>query len=191
MSRRDDEGARARSSCRSTPAGASPVSVSTGAPSSRPQASGEIPVAQAGCQKPLRREQVRGPQPHVKPAASTDLQPESRAGHVTAKAMPAVSQSGDHAAGLGGVRGAARGHGVERNTRGPSAQLGSEQRGSYKPTVKTSAGQRASEGIVVVSNRATNNARGAKGPAVGTSRAQGRARAWPAGPVPIPPITVQ
>jgi hypothetical protein len=39
----------------------------------------------------------------VKPAASSDLQPESRAGHVAAKAMSAVSQSGDHAAGLGGV----------------------------------------------------------------------------------------
>ena len=60
-------------------------------------------MAQAGCQEPLRREQVRGPQHHVKLAASTDLQPESRAAHVTVKAMPAGSQSGDHAAGLGGV----------------------------------------------------------------------------------------
>ena len=44
---------------------------------------------------------------------------------------------------------------------------GSGQRGSYKPTAKTSAAQRASEGTVVVSSLATNNARGAKGPCGG------------------------
>jgi RNA-directed DNA polymerase len=124
-------------------------------------------VAQAGCQKPLRREPARGPQHQVKPAASSDLQPESRAGHVAAKAMSAASQSGDHAAGLGGVWGAARVHGEERNTRGPSARPGSGQRGAYKPTAKSRAVQRASEGIVVASSRATNNARGAKGPCGG------------------------
>ena len=97
-------------------------------------------MAQAGCQKPLRREPARGPQHHVKPAASTDLQPESRAGHVTAKATSAAPQSGGaRAAGLGGVWGAARVHGEERNTRGPSARPGSGQRDSYKPTAKASA----------------------------------------------------
>src|SRR5688500_18292283 len=151
----------------SSPAGASPASVSAGAPSSRPQAPGEIPVARAGCQEPLRREPARGPQHQVKPAASTDSQSESRADHVAAKAMSAVSASGDDAGGLGGVWGAARVHGEERNTRGPSAQPSSRQRGSYKPTVKTSAAQRASEGIVLASSRATNNARGAKGPCGG------------------------
>ena len=166
---RRDEGSRTRLPSRcSSPAGASPASVSAGAPSSRPQASAERPVARAGCQKPLRREPVRGPQPHVKPAASTDLQSESRAAHVTAKAMSPVPRSGGaRAGGLGGVRGAARGHGDERNTRGPSAQPGSGQRGSYKPTAKSSAAQRASEGTVVVSSLATNNARGAKGPCGG------------------------
>jgi RNA-directed DNA polymerase len=124
-------------------------------------------MAQAGCQEPLRREPARGPQREVKPAASTDLPPESRAGHVAAKAMSAVSQSGDHAAGLGGVEGAARVQGDDRNTRGPSARSLSGQRASYKPTAKTSAGQRASEGIVVVPSLATNNARGAKGPCGG------------------------
>ena len=88
---------RASVSRRSSPAGASPVSVSAGAPSSRPQAAGESPVARAGCQEPLRREPARGPQHQVKPAASSDLQPESRAGHVAAKAMSAAPQSGDHA----------------------------------------------------------------------------------------------
>ncbi len=168
MSRRDDGDVRAHPFRRSSPAGASPASVSAGAPSSRPQASEEISMAQAGCQKPLRREPARGPQPNVKPAASTHSQSESRAAHFTVKATSAASQSGDaRAAGLGGVRGAARVHGEERNTRGPSVQLGLEQRGSYKPMVKASAGQRASEGVVVPRIVATKNATGGKGPCGG------------------------
>jgi RNA-directed DNA polymerase len=165
MVRRDDEGARARSSRRSSPAGGSPVSVSAGAPSSRPQASEEISVAQAGCREPLRREPARGPQHQVKPAASSDSQSESRAGHVAAKAMSDASRSGGvHASGLGGVEGAARVHGAERNTRDSSAQPRSGQRGSYKSSTKASAAQRESEGTVVVTRPATNNAGGAKGP---------------------------
>jgi hypothetical protein len=75
----------------------------------------------------------------VKPAASKDLQSESRAGHVAAKAMSAMPQSGGaRVAGLGGVGGAARGQGEERNTRGPSAQPRSGPRDSYKPTAKAS-----------------------------------------------------
>ena len=168
MSRRDEIGSRPPVSRCSSPAGASPASVSAGAPSSRPQASAERPVARAGCQKPLRREPVRGPQPYVKPAASTKLQPESRAAHVTAKATsPAPRSGGARAGGLGGVQGAARGHGDDRNTRGPSARSWSGQRGSYKPRAKSSAAQRASEGTIVVSSLATNNARGAKGPCGG------------------------
>jgi RNA-directed DNA polymerase len=125
-------------------------------------------VGQAGCHKPLRREPVRGPQHHVKLAASSDLQPERRAGHVAAKTTSRVPQSGDaRARELGGVGSAARGQGVERNTRGPSAQPGSGQRVSYKPSVKASAAQRESEGIVVVRSRTTNNVRGAKGPCGG------------------------
>jgi hypothetical protein len=131
-------------SCCTSLAGASPVSVSTGAPSSRPQASGEIPVARAGCRKPLRREQARGPQLNVKPAASTDLQSE-----------------------LGGVWGAARVQGEVRNTRDPSARPESGQAGSYKRNAKSSGGQRESEGIAVLSIAATNNAAGGKGPCGG------------------------
>jgi len=164
MVRRDDAEVRASVSSRSSPAGASPVSVSAGAPSSRPQASEEIPVAQAGCQEPLRREPVRGPQHHVKPAASSNSQPERRAGHVAAKTMFIALQSGDVCAReLGGVGGAARGHGEERNTRGPSARSASGQRGSYKPSAKASAAQRESEGTTVVTRLATNNASRAEG----------------------------
>jgi len=174
MVRRDDADTRALASRRSSPAGASPVSVSAGAPSSRPQTYGESRAGQAGCQEPLRREPVRGPQHHVKPAASTDLQPERRAGHIAAKTMSVAPQAGGvRAAELGGVRGAARGHGAERNTRGPSARSESGQRGSYKPAAKTSAAQRVSEGTVVVTRPVQQNAGGAKGPCGGNV---GRAR---------------
>jgi len=79
-----------------------------------------------------------------------------------------VFQSGgEHTVGLGGVEGAARVHGVERNTRSPSAQPVSGRRASYKPTAKTSAAQRESEGTKVVWRSATNNAGGAKGPCGG------------------------
>src|SRR5713101_6191064 len=123
MVRRDDADARAFVSRRSSPAGASPASVSAGAPSSRPRARDESRAAQAGRQEPLRREPARGPQHQVKSAASTNSQSESRAGHVAAKATSPAFQSGDvYAVGLGGVEGAARVQGGERNTRGPSAQ---------------------------------------------------------------------
>ena len=125
-------------------------------------------MGQAGCRKPLRREPVRGPQHEVKLAASSDLQPERRTGHIAVKTTSCVPQSGDaRTRELGGVGSAARGQGAERNTRDPSVQPGSGQRGSYKPPAKASAAQRESEGTVVVRSRATNNARGAKGPCGG------------------------
>ena len=125
-------------------------------------------MAEAGCQKPLRRKPARGPQHQVKPAASTELSPESRTDHVAVKATSATPQSGGvRVAGLGGVEGAARVHGEERNTRGPSAPPVSRQSDAYKPTVKARRAQRASEGTVVVTSLATNNARGAKGPCGG------------------------
>jgi RNA-directed DNA polymerase len=80
---------------------------------------------------------------------------------------PVPESGGARAGGLGGVWGAARGYGAERNTSGPSVQPGSGQRGSYKPTVKSSAAQRASEGGVVLARVATNNATGGKDPGGG------------------------
>jgi hypothetical protein len=192
MVRRDEAGLLRRTvSRRSSPAGASPVSVSAGAPSSRPRASGEIRMTQAGCQEPLRREQVRGPQPYVKPAASTHLQSESRAGHVAAKAMSTGSQSGDHAVGLGGVRGAARGHGIERNARGPSAQPWSGRRGWYKPTAKASRAQRESEGAVVLTIIATKNAMGGKGLCFGHARNEGTCQGMAGKTGPNSPVAPQ
>jgi hypothetical protein len=96
-----------------------------GAPGSRSQARGEIPVSRAGRQKPggrrrpLHGEQARGPQHEVKPAASTEEQSESRAAHFTAKATSKAPVP-ERAVDLGGVEGAARVQGGVRNTRGPS-----------------------------------------------------------------------
>ena len=174
MVRRDEAGRLTPASRCSSLAGASPVSVSAGAPSSRPQVREETRVTQAGCRKPLRREPARGPQHEVKPAASTDSQSESRAGHVAAKATSVTPQSGGRrVAGLGGVWGAARVHGEERNTRDPSARPRSGQRASYKPTAKSRRAQRESEGTVVLQRAATNNAVGGKGPCFGRARNEG------------------
>ena len=174
MVRRDEASPRGPAFRCSAPAGASPASVSPGAPSSRPQACEETRAARAGCQKPLWRKPARGPQHHVKPAASTDKQFERRAGHVAAKATSGTPQSGDvRAPGLDGVGGVARVHGAERNTRGPSARLGSEQVRSYKPMAKTRHAQRASEGVVVPRIVATNDATGGKGPCGGQASDEG------------------
>jgi hypothetical protein len=148
-----------------SPAGASPVPVSAEAPGSRSQARGEIPVSQAGRQEPLRREQQRGPQHEVKLAASKEKQSESRAAHVTAKATldaPGFGQA--RATSLGGVGSAARVEGEAWNTGGPSPSPSSRQGGSNKPKVKSSAVQRESEGTVVLSMVAQNNATGGRGP---------------------------
>src|SRR6266851_1861211 len=102
----------------------------------------------AGRQEPLWREQERGPQHQVNPAASSESQRESRAAHVTAKARSAAVESG-WAAGLPGAEGTARVQGPMRNRRDPSAQPGSRQGRSYKPSAKASDAQRESEGVAV------------------------------------------
>src|SRR5690349_5770624 len=119
MERRDDDGiltgksgGNPSSRC-GDPAGASPASASTGAPSSRPAAEGETPTAEAGRRQRARQpelrstEQARGPQHQVKPAASIEEQSGGRAGHATAKAILAARALG-RGADSGGVRGAAR-----------------------------------------------------------------------------------
>nr|WP_308477857.1 group II intron reverse transcriptase/maturase [Nannocystis poenicansa] len=161
----DPEGGGGAASCCTVPAGESPVRVGAGAPGSRPQVRREIVVARAGRQEPLRREQERGPQHQVKPAASTHEQWRSRAAHVTAKATSTAHESGsESAAGPPGVWGAARVQGAMRNRRGPSARPMSGRGDSYKPKAKSSAVQRESEGVVVPAMAAQNNAAGGKGP---------------------------
>ena len=136
---------------------------------------GEIRVAGADRRKPLRREQPRGPQHQVKPAASTHLQRESRATHVIAKAIFAAQESREESeASLSGVWGAARVKGQARNVRGPSASPRSRQSGSYKSKTKSSAAQRESEGMVVPTKGVTKNASGGKRPCFGQVEGGGK-----------------
>jgi hypothetical protein len=157
------------------PAGESPVPVDPGGPGSRVAVRGEIRVAEADRQKPLRRERSRGPQHQVKPAASKDLQRESRATHVIAKAMSATQESrAESVARLSGVWGAARVKGQARNVRGPSASPQSRQSGSYKLKTKSSAAQRESEGMVVPSMDVPKNTSGGKRPCFGQVEGGGK-----------------
>jgi hypothetical protein len=161
-----------------SPAGASPAPVSAGAPGSRSPVRGEIRDAEAGRRKPPRRKPERGPQHEVNPAASTEKQSGGRADHVTAKATP-LARAPVRAVGSCGVWGAARVQGEARNTRDPSALPSSRQSAPYKSMTKSAAAQRESEGAVVVTIAAANNAVGAKGPcfdrAEGTGTCEGMA----------------
>src|SRR4051794_22520716 len=150
--------------CCASPAGASPVPVSVGAPGSRSPASGETPKAEARRREPREGRQGRGPQHEVKLAASTETQSGSRAAHVTAKATTATGRSETTGAGSRGVRSAARVQGEARNTGDPTARPLSGQRNSTRPMAKATAVQRKSEGIVVPVRTAPQNAVGGKGP---------------------------
>src|SRR5690349_8614370 len=180
MVRRDDDDRSQdlkESRCAS-PAGASPASVSVGAPSSRSPESGEILEAEARRQEPRNGRQGRGPQHEVKLAASKEKQSGSRAAHVTAKATSAALVS-ERAVDSGGVWRAARVQGAARNTGDPSLWPSSRQGASYKPKVKSSAAERESEGAVVLSIDAKNNASGGRGPCgghvVGAGKREGMA----------------
>ena len=111
----------------------------------------------------------------MKPAASTDSQRGSRADHFTAKAMSAarVSDSAG-AAGPSGVGGAARVQGKARDAGDPSGQPTSGKGRSYKPKVKAGGVQRESEGVVVLTIPAKNNAGGGKGPCFGHASGEGK-----------------
>jgi RNA-directed DNA polymerase len=74
------------------------------------------------------------------------------------------SCSGYDLAGPSGVRMAARAHSLGWNRRGPSAWPASGEDRWYKPMVKSSGGQRESEGVVVPVIGVQQNAPGGKGP---------------------------
>jgi RNA-directed DNA polymerase len=184
---------RGGSARRVVPAGASPVPVSAEAPGSRSQVVGRESAVRAGRQKPMRRQEPRsgkrshGPQHEVKPAASTELQTDSRAAHFTAKAKSGVQES-ERAPGVGGVRGAARGEGTVRNTRDPSSRSKSGQAVAYKPKAKSCRGERESEGIVVPERPVGQNAGRGKGPWGGRVDAAGKREGMAAASGPNDPI---
>ena len=150
------------------PAGESPVRVIAGEPGSRPQSRGEIPGAERGVKSLLEGASAR-----AATAASSDPQSGSRAAHVTVKAMSASPGSGSGLAGSprgkGSCTRARSDHGT-RETR--LSSLVSKDR-SYEPVVKSSGGQRESEGAIVVRIGVQNNASGAKGPHFGRARNRG------------------
>jgi hypothetical protein len=167
-------------------AGGSPVSVSAEAPSSRPQVPGREAYAQAGRQEPARRrepcsgERAHGPQHEVKPAASTEKQSESRAAHVTAKATSRGQHRNARAISAGyGAQHACKERCGTREARLRSGRRGKRVRISQRRN-RTSA-QRESEGAVVVTIAAQNNARERRAPAVVRSTEQVSAREWPPG----------
>src|SRR5664279_1419013 len=93
-----------RPESRTEPAGVSPAWLGTGAPSSRPQSSGETLAAERGVESLFGGSKIAGVAPlGASSAASSDSQWESRAAHVTVKAMSARPWSGVRRAGLFGV----------------------------------------------------------------------------------------
>jgi len=104
----------------SRPAGGSPVRVDTGVPGSRPRFVGEIRRAERGVESLFGGSNTAGRSVQANFAASSQPQRESRAAHITAKAMSVEPRSGVSSTGLSGVRKMARGEGLGRNRRGPS-----------------------------------------------------------------------
>jgi hypothetical protein len=82
--------------------------------------------------------------------------------------------SGVSLAGLLGVWEAARDHGLVRNRRDPSAWPLSGKDLGYKPMVKSSGGQRESDGVVVPVIGAQHNAPGGKDPDFGHASGGGK-----------------
>src|SRR6516225_9517735 len=101
--------------------------------------------------------------------------------------------SGVSLAGPPGVRRTARAHSLGWNRRGPSAWPASGKDRVYKPMVKSSGGQRESEGVVVPLIGVQHNAPGGKGPhfdhAGGEGKRKGMAGSarsnYPGGPSPV------
>jgi len=82
--------------------------------------------------------------------------------------------SGVSLSGLSGVWVAARGHGLVRNRRDRSAWPSSGKDRSYKPMVRSSGGQRESDGVVVPVIGVQHNAPGGKGPDFGHAGGGGK-----------------
>ena len=164
------------------PAGASPVRAGAEAPGSRPRSLGENPTAKRGVKGLEKREQARGPQRQVNSAASSHLQRQSRAAHVTAKAMSGARASADSASGLSGVWEAARAQGSIGNRRDPSWQPTSGKDRPHKPMAKLAGAKRESEGAVVPPTGGQHNPSSGKGPHFGHAGQAGKRKGMAARP---------
>jgi len=156
--------------CSVEPAGESPVTVSAGAPCSRPRSRGEIPSTERGFEslsvprrRNVRREQIRGP------SIKRTLQPREieaerrggRAAHVTVKATDTVPIP-EWTVDAPGVRRRARGEGSTGNRRDPTRRPTLGEGGAYKPSAKWRRAGRESEGLIVPTKAV--KAAGGKGP---------------------------
>jgi len=170
MVRPDRSGCSSRYRCFVKPAGASPATVSAGAPCSRPRSWGEIPPTERGV-KSLRglrweiagREQIRGPS-IKRTLQPRDISAERRGGradHFTAKATDIVRVP-EWMVDTPGVWRRARGEGLAGNRRGPTWWPTSGEGGAYKPKAKWRRTGRESEGLIVPMKAV--NAAGGKGP---------------------------
>ena len=141
------------------PAGVSPVPVGAGAPGSRPQSRGETPAAERGVESLFGGSKRAGCDCSL--VTGTMGEP-SRSCHGEGHVRQSLIRIGHGGSprGMGSCTRARSDHGT-REARLPG--LVSEDR-SYKPTVKSSGGQRESEGVVVVKSGVQNNAPGAKDP---------------------------
>lgn len=145
-------------------AGESPFPVGTGAPGSRPRFVVERRRAKRGVKSLFGGSKCAGRSVKRTLQPSSQVQRESRAAHVTAKAMSGEPGSGVSSSGLSGVREAARAHSWVGNRRGPSAPPASGKDQGYKSMVKVLGGQRESDGVVVPLIGVQHNAPGGKGP---------------------------
>jgi hypothetical protein len=140
------------------PAGESPVRVGVGAPGSRPQSRGEIPAAERGVKSLFGGSKRAGCDCSL--VKFTTEEPSRSChgeGHVRRVEFRSVRRV---LPGYGKLHARMVWFGT-RETR--LSSLVSKDR-SYKPMVKSSGGQRESEGAVVVLIGVQNNAPGAKGP---------------------------
>ncbi len=151
------ERSQKRDRCSVEPAGASPATVSAGAPCSRSRSRGEIPPAKRdveGLRAPRRwcvgREQILGPsiKRTLQPRESGAERRGGRAGHVTVKATDSVRVP-EWALDASGVGRRARGEGSAGNRRGPPRRPTSGEGDAYKPSAKWCRAGRESEGFIV------------------------------------------
>lgn len=145
------------SACCVPPAGASPATVSAGAPCSRLRSWGEIPPAERSVESPHGSVRVRGGERSCGPRMKRTLQPRdisprkggtSRAGHIAVKAIDCTLRSG-WVEGVPGVGRRARSDGGTRNRRDPTRRPTSGEGASYKPSAKWARAGRESEGLIV------------------------------------------
>ena len=156
------------------PAGGRPVRVDTGVPGSGPRFVAERRRAQRGVESLFggSKRAGRGVKRTLQPRQSHNGGAEpfmSRRRPMSGRPCSGVSLPGPP-----GVRRVARAHGLGRNRRGPSAWPSSGRDRMYEPMVKSSGGQRESEGAVVPGIGVQENAPGGNGPHFDHARGEGK-----------------